>query len=237
MNELIERAQNGDEEAMTKIINENVGLVWNVVKRFYNRGYDKEDLFQIGCLGFIKAIKRFNLEFENKLSTYAVTMIIGEIKRFLRDDGMVKVSRSLKEIASKIREIQETTLKNYGVELTIEEISEKLEISKEDIVLAMEATSYVDSLDKTITGEKDDDTVGEKIVMKDNDYDKVIDKMAIESMLEILDENERRIIIYRYYREMTQAQVARIIGTSQVQVSRIEKKALAKMHDNMCQKI
>ena len=237
MNELIERAQNGDEEAMTKIINENVGLVWNVVKRFYNRGNDKEDLFQIGCLGFIKAIKRFNLEFENKLSTYAVTMIIGEIKRFLRDDGMVKVSRSLKEIASKIREIQETTLKNYGVELTIEEISEKLEISKEDIVLAMEATSYVDSLDKTITGEKDDDTVGEKIVMKDNDYDKVIDKMAIESMLEILDENERRIIIYRYYREMTQAQVARIIGTSQVQVSRIEKKALAKMHDNMCQKI
>ena len=211
--------------------------MWNVVKRFYNRGYDKEDLFQIGCLGFIKAIKRFNLEFENKLSTYAVTMIIGEIKRFLRDDGMVKVSRSLKEVASKIREIQETTLKNYGVELTIEEISEKLEISKEDIVLAMEATSYVDSLDKTITGEKDDDTVGEKIVMKDNDYDKVIDKMAIESMLEILDENERRIIIYRYYREMTQAQVARIIGTSQVQVSRIEKKALAKMHDNMCQKI
>ena len=237
MNELIERAQNGDEEAMTKIINENVGLVWNVVKRFYNRGYDKEDLFQIGCLGFIKAIKRFNLEFENKLSTYAVTMIIGEIKRFLRDDGMVKVSRSLKENASKIREIQETTLKNHWIELTIEEISEKLEISKEDIVLAMEATSYVDSLDKTITGEKDDDTVGEKIVMKDNDYDKVIDKMAIESMLEILDENERRIIIYRYYREMTQAQVARIIGTSQVQVSRIEKKALAKMHDNMCQKI
>ena len=237
MNELIERAQNGDEEAMTKIINENVGLVWNVVKRFYNRGYDKEDLFQIGCLGFIKAIKRFNLEFENKLSTYAVTMIIGEIKRFLRDDGMVKVSRSLKENASKIREIQETTLKNHGIELTIEEISEKLEISKEDIVLAMEATSYVDSLDKTITGEKDDDTVGEKIVMKDNDYDKVIDKMAIESMLEILDENERRIIIYRYYREMTQAQVARIIGTSQVQVSRIEIKALAKMHDNMCQKI
>lgn len=231
MNELIERAQNGDEEAMTKIINENVGLVWNVVKRFYNRGYDKEDLFQIGCLGFIKAIKRFNLEFENKLSTYAVTMIIGEIKRFLRDDGMVKVSRSLKEIATKIREIQEITLKNHGIELTIEEISEKLEISKEDIVLAMEATSYVDSLDKTITGEKDDDTVGEKIVMKDNDYDKVIDKIAIESMLEILDENERRIIIYRYYREMTQAQVARIIGTSQVQVSRIEKKALSKMHD------
>lgn len=237
MNELIKRAQNGDEEAMTKIINENVGLVWNVVKRFYNRGYDKEDLFQIGCLGFIKAIKRFNLEYENKLSTYAVTMIIGEIKRFLRDDGMVKVSRSLKENANKIREIQESTLKKQGIELTIEEIAKELNMSKEDIILAMEATSYVDSLDKTITGEKDDDTIENKIVIKDNEYDKVIDKMAIKSLLEILNENEKRVIIYRYYKEMTQAQVARIVGTSQVQVSRIEKKALSKMHDNMYQKI
>lgn len=237
MNELIKRAQNGDEEAMTKIINENVGLVWNVVKRFYNRGYDKEDLFQIGCLGFIKAIKRFDLEYENKLSTYAVTMIIGEIKRFLRDDGMVKVSRSLKENANKIREIQESTLKKQGIELTIEEIAKELNMSKEDIILAMEATSYVDSLDKTITGEKDDDTIENKIVIKDNEYDKVIDKMAIKSLLEILNENEKRVIIYRYYKEMTQAQVARIVGTSQVQVSRIEKKALSKMHDNMYQKI
>ncbi len=231
MNELIERAQNGDEEAMTKIINENVGLVWNVVKRFYNRGYDKEDLFQIGCLGFIKAIKRFNLEFENKLSTYAVTMIIGEIKRFLRDDGMVKVSRSLKENATKIKELQETSIKKFGLELGIDEIAERLEMSVEDVVLALEATAYVDSLDKTITGEKDDDTVGEKIVKEENDYDKLINKMTIEAVLKILNDEEKKVIIYRYYREMTQAQVARIIGTSQVQVSRIEKKALSKMHD------
>lgn len=231
MNELIERAQNGDEEAMTKIINENVGLVWNVVKRFYNRGYDKEDLFQIGCLGFIKAIKRFNLEFENKLSTYAVTMIIGEIKRFLRDDGMVKVSRSLKENATKIKELQETSIKKFGLELGIDEIAERLEMSVEDVVLALEATAYVDSLDKTITGEKDDDTVGEKIIKEENDYDKLINKMTIEAVLKILNEEEKKVIIYRYYREMTQAQVARIIGTSQVQVSRIEKKALSKMHD------
>lgn len=231
MNELIERAQNGDEEAMTKIINENVGLVWNVVKRFYNRGYDKEDLFQIGCLGFIKAIKRFNLEFENKLSTYAVTMIIGEIKRFLRDDGMVKVSRSLKENATKIKELQETSIKKFGLELGIDEIAERLEMSVEDVVLALEATAYVDSLDKTITGEKDDDTVGEKIVKEENDYDKLINKMTIEAVLKILNDEEKKVIIYRYYREMTQAQVARVIGTSQVQVSRIEKKALSKMHD------
>lgn len=231
MNELIKRAQNGDEEAMTKIINENVGLVWNVVKRFYNRGYDKEDLFQIGCLGFIKAIKRFNLEYENKLSTYAVTMIIGEIKRFLRDDGMVKVSRSLKENATKIKELQETSIKKFGLELSLDEVAERLEISLEDVILALEATSYVDSLDKTITGDKEDDTIGEKIVKEENDYDKLINKMTVETVLKILNEEEKKVIIYRYYREMTQAQVARIIGTSQVQVSRIEKKALIKMHD------
>ena len=114
MNKLIMRAQNGDEEAMSEIINDNVGLVWNVVKRFYNRGYDKEDLFQIGCLGFVKAIKRFNLEYENKLSTYAVTMIIGEIKRFLRDDGTIKVSRSLKDLHRKIVEVQKEFIIKKG---------------------------------------------------------------------------------------------------------------------------
>lgn len=233
MNELIRRAQNGDDAAMTKIIEENVGLVWNIVRRFLNRGYEKEDIFQIGCLGFVKAIKRFDLECENKLSTYAVTMIIGEIKRFLRDDGMVKVSRSLKETASKVRELQEYNIKNCGIELSIEEISKTLNISKEDIVLALEATTYVDSLDKTITGEKDDDTIGEKIIKEENDYDKLIDKMTIKTLIEILDETERKVIIYRYYKELTQSQIAKIIKTSQVQVSRIEKKALLKMREHV----
>ena len=237
MIELIKRAQNGDEEAMTKIIEENVGLVWNVVKRFLNRGYEKEDLFQIGSLGFIKAIKRFNIEYENKLSTYAVTMIIGEIKRFLRDDGMVKVSRNLKETATKVREMQEYNLKQFGVELSIEEISKNLNISKEDIVLALDATSHVDSLDKTITGEKDDDTAYEKIAKEENEYDKLIDKMTINKALEILDENERKVIIYRYYKEMTQSQIAKMIGTSQVQVSRIEKRALLKMQEKVLQNV
>ena len=235
MNELIRRAQNGDEAAMTKIINDNVGLVWNVVRRFTNRGYEKEDIFQIGCLGFIKAIKRFDLDSGNKLSTYAVTMIIGEIKRFLRDDGMVKVSRSLKETASKVREIQEYNIKQFGIELSINEISDKLNIAKEEIILALEATSYVDSLDKTISGEKDDDTIGEKIIKNENEYDKLIDKMTIESMLKILDENERKVIIYRFYKEMTQSQIAKILNTSQVQISRIEKKALEKMHSKIAQ--
>lgn len=233
MNELIYRAQNGDEVAMSKIIEENVGLVWNIVRRFLNRGYEKEDIFQIGCLGFVKAIKRFDLECENKLSTYAVTMIIGEIKRFLRDDGMVKVSRSLKETASKVREIQEYNIKQFGIELSIEEISKMLNITKEDIVLSLEATSYIDSLDKTISGEKDDDTIGEKIVREENEYDKLIDKMTIKTLMGVLDETERKVIIYRYYKELTQSQIAKMIGTSQVQVSRIEKRALLKMREHV----
>lgn len=237
MDELIKRAQNGDEEAMNKIINDNVGLVWNIVKRFLNRGYEKEDLFQIGCLGFVKAIKRFNLEYNNKLSTYAVTMIIGEIKRFLRDDGMVKVSRNLKEIATKVRELQEYNIKKYGIEITLEEVSRTLKISKEDIIIALEATSYVDSLDKTISGEKDDDTTYEKIIKKEVEYDKLLNKMTIETVLKTLNEEERKVIIYRYYKELTQMQVAKIIGTSQVQVSRIEKRALNKMHNSVCEKI
>ena len=237
MVELIKRAQNGDEVAMTKIINDNVGLVWNIVRRFLNRGYDKEDLFQIGCLGFVKAIKRYNLEYDNKLSTYAVTMIIGEIKRFLRDDGMVKVSRSLKEIATKVREIQEYNIKQFGMELELEEVAKKLNISKEDIILSLEATSYIDSLDKTITGEKDDDTIGERIIKKENDYDKLIDKMTIQSVIEILDEKERKVIIYRYYKEMTQSQIAKLLGISQVQISRLEKKALSKMKTKILEKV
>lgn len=229
MIELIKRAQEGDEVAMNKIINDNVGLVWNIVRRFLNRGYEKEDLFQIGCLGFIKAIKRFNIEYENKLSTYAVSMIIGEIKRFLRDDSMVKVSRNLKEIATKVKEMQEYNLKQFGTEIEIEEIAKILNVSKEDIILALEATSYVTSLDKSISDNKDDITIGERIIKEDDEYEKLIDKMTIKQVMSILDEKERKVIIYRYYKEMTQMQISKLLGTSQVQVSRIEKKAINKM--------
>ena len=229
MHELIKRAQNGDEEAMSQIIQENAGLVWNIVRRFSGRGYDREDLFQIGVLGFVKSIKRFRLDFDNKLSTYAVTMIIGEIKRFLRDDGMIKVSRNLKELSSKVREIKEYHLKQLGVELSLEEISKMLNIAKEDIVLALEATSFVDSLERPIGEEDDNDTLYQKIANQENDYEKLLDKMTVKRALSILTENEKKIIIYRYYREMTQQQIANIMCTSQVQISRIEKKALEKM--------
>ena len=226
MTDLILRAKEGDKKAMDEIINENVGLVWNVVKRFANRGYELEDLFQIGCIGFVKAIRKFDLSFETQLSTYAVSMIIGEIRRFLRDDGMIKVSRSLKETAGKIKEIK---LQEKNENLTIEYIAEKLELDKEDVLMALDATSLIESLDKPIGDETDGKTIGEGIKDKVNEYDKLLDKITVTSLLKDLDERERKVIVYRYYKDMTQGNVAKMLGTSQVQISRIEKKALLKM--------
>lgn len=226
MTDLILRAKEGDKKAMDEIINENVGLVWNVVKRFANRGYELEDLFQIGCIGFVKAIRKFDLSFETQLSTYAVSMIIGEIRRFLRDDGMIKVSRSLKETAGKIKEIK---LQEKNENLTIEYIAEKLELDKEDVLMALDATLLIESLDKPIGDERDGKTIGEGIKDKVNEYDKLLDKITVTSLLKDLDERERKVIVYRYYKDMTQGNVAKMLGTSQVQISRIEKKALLKM--------
>lgn len=226
MTDLILRAQAGDSEAMNKIINENVGLVWNVVRRFNNRGYDLEDLFQIGSMGFVKAIKKFSLEFNTKLSTYAVSMIIGEIKRFLRDDGMIKVSRSLKETSAKINDLKR---QNPDKEYTLEELSMELGIDKEEIIISLDATSSVESLDKPLGEDIDSKTIGDNIPSNANEYEELMDKMVVNTLIDALDDNEKKIIIYRYYKGMTQGKIAEILGTSQVQVSRIEKKALLKM--------
>ena len=216
----------GDSEAMNEIVNENVGLVWNTVKRFSNRGYELEDLFQIGSIGLIKAVLRFDLNYNTKLSTYAVAMIIGEIKRFLRDDGIIKVSRSLKELAISINDVR---MKNPNKDYTIEELAQILEVEKEDIVMALDACSSVESLDKTISDEQNSRTIGETIEYKYNEYDMLLNKMEINSMLELLDEREKKVILYRYYKEMKQSDIANILGTSQVQISRIEKRAIEKM--------
>ncbi|MBQ6860192.1 MAG: sigma-70 family RNA polymerase sigma factor [Clostridia bacterium] len=226
MNELILRAQENDKEALNTLIKENVGLVWNVVRRFSNRGYELEDLFQIGCMGFVKAIKKFDVSFGTELSTYSVAMIIGEIKRFLRDDGMIKVSRSLKEIATKVREFQKI---NIDKDYSIEEVSKILKIDKSDIIMALDATSGVDSLDRNISDDVDSKTIGESLASKENEYEFLLDKLMINSMLENLTDKEREVIICRYYKDMTQGNVAKLYGTSQVQISRIEKKALSKM--------
>lgn len=211
---------------MNEIVNENVGLVWNTVKRFSNRGYELEDLFQIGSIGLIKAVLRFDSNYNTKLSTYAVAMIIGEIKRFLRDDGIIKVSRSLKELAISINDVR---IKNPNKDYTIEELAQILEVEKEDIVMALDACSSVESLDKTISDEQNSRTIGETIEYKYNEYDMLLNKMEINSMLELLDEREKKVILYRYYKEMKQSDIANILGTSQVQISRIEKRALEKM--------
>ena len=216
----------GDSEAMNEIVNENVGLVWNIVKRFSNRGYEMDDLFQIGSIGLIKAVLRFDTNYNTKLSTYAVAMIIGEIKRFLRDDGIIKVSRSLKELAININDVR---IKNPDKDYTIEELAEILEVEREDIVMALDACSSVESLDKTISDEQNSRTIGETIEYKYNEYDVLLNKMEVNSLLEVLDEKEKKIILYRYYKEMKQSDIANIFGTSQVQISRIEKRALEKM--------
>ena len=206
-------------------------MIWSIVKRFNNRNCELEDLYQLGTIGFIKAVKRFDTSFETKLSTYAVPMIIGEIKRFLRDNGPIKVSRSLKEIAMKVKEVQESNDKK-GNELSIENISEILKIDKEDIVMALDANSFVDSLDRKI-GE-DDYTIGDKIANKQDEYEMVINDITLKKEIQALSPKEQKIITYRYYRGMTQMQVAELFETSQVQISRIEKKVLKKMHDKIC---
>jgi RNA polymerase sporulation-specific sigma factor len=213
---------------MSKIIDDNIGLVWNIVKRFSNRGHDIEDLFQIGCLGFLKAIYRFNTDYEVQLSTYAVPMIIGEIKRFLRDDGMIKVSRSIKELVLKIRNIQEEEIRNGKEEIGICELAEKLDVSKEDIVVALESMSYIESLDKKISD--DDDTAFiDKISIENNEYNNIINKITVSKVLERLDEREKKVILFRYFKEKTQTEISKILGMTQVQVSRLEKRALEKM--------
>lgn len=226
MTNLILRAKEGDSKAMDEIINENVGLVWSVVKRFSNRGYELEDLFQIGCIGFVKAVKKFDTSFDTQLSTYAVSMIIGEIRRFLRDDGMIKIGRSLKEIAAKVKEIKsQTQFEN----LTIDEIAKMLNLDKDEVLMSLDATSLIDSLDKKIGDDIDSITVGERIKDNTNEYDVLLNKMTVNSLLDGLNENEKNVIICRYYKDMTQESIAKLYKTSQVQISRIEKRALLKM--------
>ena len=208
------------------------GLIWSIVKRFNGRGYDLEDLYQIGCMGFIKSIKRFDTNYDVKLSTYAVPYMIGEIKRYIRDDGPIKVSRGIKELGIKIRELQKENINKEGKELTIEELEAELKISKEDIALALEANNTVESIDnKFYTDNKDGNSLNfiEKISSNKNEEEIITNKLAIKQLIEDLDKREKEIICLRFYKDKTQSQVAKLLGITQVQVSRIERKILANM--------
>ena len=226
--QLIIKAQKGDKEALENLINLNNGLIWSIVKRFLGRGYESEDLYQIGCMGFIKSVQRFNLELEFKLSTFAVPYILGEIKKFLRDDGIIKVSRSIKELAIKIRNIENENLLKNGESLSIKKLSEILKVSEEEIYLAMDSMQQVESINEEIFEDGGKEKI-EKIIIKEDIGEKIINKLTLKQMIERLNIREQQIINLRYFKDKTQVQVAKILGISQVQVSRIEKKILTQM--------
>ncbi|EZH67669.1 sporulation sigma factor SigF [Bacillaceae bacterium JMAK1] len=228
----IEESQKGIKESRDQLIENNTRLVWSVVQRFLNRGYEAEDLFQIGCIGLMKSIDKFDLSYQVKFSTYAVPMIIGEIQRFIRDDGTVKVSRSLKELNHKIRKQKEELTKQLGRIPTITEIAQSLDISVEEVVFANEATRTLSSLHETVY-ENEGDPITLMDQISDPDESKWFDELALRDVVRHLEKRERLIVFLRYYKDKTQSEVAERLGISQVQVSRLEKKILEKMRKEM----
>lgn len=225
------KAKEGNEEAMSKLVENNSGLIWSIVRRFKDRGYEVEDLYQIGSLGFIKSIRRFDTNFEVQLSTYAVPYILGEIKRFIRDDGPIKVSRSTKELCVKIKEIQRNYLNKNGAEIKVEEIAKILKISKEEVAAALDSVNCVDSIYDMNYKDESEGNILDKIPANVDGERNLIDKIVLKDAIEKLEERDRKIILLRYYKGRTQSQVAKILGISQVQVSRIEKRVLESMRE------
>ncbi len=229
---LIRKAHEGDQQARDKLVLDNVGLVWSTVRHFGNRGCDPEDLFQIGCIGLLKAIDKFNLEFDVKFSTYAVPMITGEIKRFLRDDGMLKVSRSVKELGNRVRTVREAMTLELGREPGLEEISSRMGVSREEIAASLEAGAEVESLYKTI-GNGDDPNLClmDRIRDEREEQEQMMNQLVLCQLLKRLDEKERDIIVRRYFDNQTQSRIAVDLKISQVQVSRLEKKILRQLRE------
>lgn len=224
---LIQRSHDGDKEAREQLVEENIGLIWCVVKRFYGRGCDPEDLFQIGCIGLLKAIDKFDVSYEVRFSTYAVPMISGEIKRFLRDDGMIKVSRTLKELAYKSLQAREKLTGALGREPTIEELAGEMGVDKEELVQAMEAGGEIESIYRPVHQKEGNEIrLVDKLEEKEKQEDKILDRMVLKQLLETLDTKERQLIYLRYFADKTQSDVGKMMGISQVQVSRMEKRIM-----------
>ncbi|MBQ8318424.1 MAG: SigF/SigG family RNA polymerase sporulation sigma factor [Lachnospiraceae bacterium] len=235
MNELklFELARNGDKRAKEKIVSDNEGLVWSIARRFMGRGYDLEEIFQIGCIGLLKAIDRFDQTFEVQFSTYAVPLISGEIKRFLRDNGMIKVSRILKQNGYKISKAREELSARMCREATIEEIAGSTGLSIEEIVMATEANREIESIYQTVYNDQGNEMyLVDKYVDTDKqgmESEEVLNKMLVAQAMDSLQEREKKLIEMRYFQDKTQTQVAKEMGISQVQVSRMEKKLLQNM--------
>lgn len=230
--ELIQMAHQGDKQARDTLVQQNMGLVYHVANRFLHRRVEKEDLYQIGAVGLMKAIDRFDLTQQVKFSTYAVPVIMGEIRRYLRDDGVIKVSRSLKENAYKIQYLVEEIRKKTGKDLTIQEISSRLSITKEEVVMAleMEKTMEIDSIYRPVyKGDGKEVMLGEQLQYKKDEIAMQENKIFVENLLNKLPQEEKKIIEYRYFKEKTQCETAKALGVSQVQVSRLEKKILEKL--------
>lgn len=241
--ELIRRSQAGDKEAREVLIEKNLGLVHHVVKRFAGRGCEMEDLFQIGSIGLMKAIDKFDLSFDVRFSTYAVPMIMGEIKRFLRDDGMLKVSRTLKENGMRIKLAVEKLTKELGRDPALFEVAEATELTPEEVTMALEAGVQVESLYQSVyqadgseiylvdrLAERGEGAFATSTgVSEDYEKEKLLDHMLLSQLLEALPEEERNLITMRYFQDKTQSEVAACLGISQVQVSRLEKKILLRM--------
>jgi RNA polymerase sporulation-specific sigma factor len=229
--DLIKRSQAGDQKARDYLVERNTRLVWSVVQRYLRRGYDQDDLYQIGCIGLLKSIDKFDLSYDVRFSTYAVPMIIGEIQRFIRDDGSVKVSRSLKEMNHKVRAKKEELLKEHGRSPTVTELADALGLTKEEVVQAEEVGRTPQSIYETVyENEGDPITLVDQIAEEENNW---FDHLTLQDVMSKLDKRERLIIYLRYYKDQTQTEVAERLGISQVQVSRLEKKILADMKETM----
>lgn len=231
---LIKRVQNGDAEAQDKLVENNMGLVYSIVKRYSGRGYDTEDLVQIGAIGLIKAIKKFDTKFNVCFSTYAVPVIAGEIKRFLRDDGAVKISRTLKETAIKGRRAEEELRRVLNRDPTIGEIAEKCGVDADTLTEAFDAAAPPASIYDSIYENGENEIRLLDTMAGDESEEKIINKVMAENILTSLKPRERQVIVLRYYKGKTQSEIARIIGVSQVQVSRIEKRILENLRKSMC---
>ncbi len=229
---LIRQAHDGDQEARNQLVMDNVGLVWSIARRFAGRGHELEDLYQIGCIGLIKAIDKFNLDFDVRFSTYAVPMITGEIKRFLRDDSMIKVSRSLKELGMKVSSMREQMIWELGREPGLEELAIRIGVSREEVAASMEAATEVESIYKTVgSGEDQNLRLLDKLTDEREQQEELLNRMVLEELLKKLTDKDREIIMRRYFENETQSQIAADLNISQVQVSRLEKKILRQMRE------
>lgn len=223
------KAQNGNEDIMEQLIEKNKSLIWSIIRRFKDRGVETDDLYQIGVLGFIKSIKKFDTTFDVKLSTYAVPYIMGEVKRHIRDDGPIKISRSIKDLGKKAMEIQREHLRKTGQDISIVEVAKKLRVSKEEIAFALDSFNPVESIYNSTTDQEDGPTLIDTISSNIDEQSEIVNKLSLEQLIENLNGEEKQIIMLRYYKGRTQSEVAKILKTSQVQISRIEKRILEKM--------